>query len=102
MSLSYFGPSGFFTGLGATYVDQEIRRSPMATQASGDDQFVVVDASIGYRFSKRRGVVSLAVKNLFDTEFNYRDDSYREFRDEPSTGPYFPDRTIMARFALNF
>ena len=102
VSLSYFDPSGFFAGLGATYVDQEVRRSPMATQASGDDQFVVVDASIGYRFSKRRGVVSLAVKNLFDTEFNYQDDSYREFRDEPATGPYFPDRTILARFALNF
>ena len=102
VGLNYFDPSGFFTGLGVTYVDQEVRRSPMAMQASGDDQFVLVDASIGYRFAKRRGVASLAVKNLFDTEFKYQDDSYREFRDEPSTGPYFPERTFMARFALNF
>ena len=102
VSVNYFDPSGFFAGLGATYVDQDVRRSPMALLASGDDQFVVVDAAIGYRFAKRRGVVSLAVKNLFDTDFKYQDDSYREFRDEPATGPYFPVRTFMARFALSF
>jgi len=39
---------------------------------------------------------------LFDTEFKYQDDSYREFRDEPSIGPYFPERTFMAHFAVNF
>lgn len=101
VGLSYFDPSGFFTGLSVTYVDQEVRRSP-AFQTSGDDQFVVLDAAIGYRFAKRRGVVSLAVKNLFDTDFKYQDDSYREFRDEPATGPYFPVRTFMARIALSF
>jgi hypothetical protein len=102
VGVSYFDPSGFFAGLGATYVDQSVDRSVNATQASGDDQFVVVDASVGYRFAKRRGIASLAVKNLFDTEFRYQDDSYREFRGEPSIGPYFPDRTVMARVALSF
>lgn len=102
VGVSYFDPSGFFAGLGATYVDQSISRSLMATQASGDDQFVVVDASIGYRLPKRRGVVSFAVKNLFDTDFKYQDNSYREFRDEPSIGPYFPQRTFMGRIALSF
>lgn len=110
VAVSYFHPSGFFAGVGATYVDQSVRRSATATQAagdagfqiSGDDRFVVVDASVGYRLSKRRGVLSLAVKNLFDTEFRYQDDSYREFRGEPSIGPYFPTRTVMARVALSF
>jgi len=102
LGVTYFAPSGLFAGLGATYVDQTVRRSPFASQASGDDRFVLADASIGYRFPKRRGVLSLAVKNLFDTAFKYQDDSYREFRDEPSIGPYFPQRTVMARFALSF
>jgi hypothetical protein len=102
VKVNYFDPTGFFAGLGATYVDQSVQRSVNATQASGDDNFVVVDASIGYRFPKRLGILSLAVMNLFDTEFQYQDDSYREFRDEPSTGPYFPQRTVMGRFTLSF
>jgi len=102
VTVSYFDPSGFFAGMGATGVDQSVQRSAAATQATGEDQFVVVDASVGYRLAKRRGVLSLAVKNLFDTEFMYQDDSYREFRDEPSIGPYFPDRTVMARMVVGF
>ena len=102
VAVNYFDPSGFFAGLGATYVDQLVVRSSTATQADGDNSFIVVDASVGYRLAKRRGVLSLAVKNLFDTEFMYQDDSYREFRDEPSIGPYFPVRTLMARVVIGF
>lgn len=102
VGVNYFHPTGFFAGAGVTFVDQSVRRSAAATLASGDDRFMVVDASVGYRLPQRRGVVSLAVKNLFDTEFRYQDDSYREFRGEPSIGPYFPTRTVMARFALSF
>lgn len=102
VGVSYFDPTGYFAGLGVTGVDQSVQRSAAATQASGDDRFAVVDASVGYRLSKRRGVLSLAVRNLFDTEFLYQDDSYREFRDEPSIGPYFPVRTVMARFLVGF
>ena len=110
VALTYFDPSGFFAGAGVTYVDQSVQRDAFVTsmaaldgfQISGDDDFVVVDASIGYRFPKRRGMLSLVVKNLFDTEFQYQDDSYREFRDEPSSGPYFPERTVMGRFTLSF
>jgi hypothetical protein len=102
VKVNYYDPSGFFAGLGGTYVDQTVRRSVNATQASGDDNFFLVDASIGYRFPKRLGIASLAVMNVFDTDFKYQDDSYREFRDEPSTGPYFPTRTIMGRVTLSF
>lgn len=102
VSLNYFSPSGFFGGLSITYVDQEVERFEFSAGASGEDNFVVTDLAVGYRIGKRRGVVSFAVKNLFDTEFKYQDDSYREFRDEPSIGPYFPERTYMARFALSF
>jgi len=48
------------------------------------------------------GTVSIGVKNLFDQDFYYQDDSYREFRDEPSTGPYFPERTILGQLTLSF
>jgi hypothetical protein len=102
IGLTYFRPTGLFAGVVGTYVDQEVERSATATQASGDDNFLLVDLSVGYRLPKRLGSVSLGVRNVFDTEFSYQDDSYREFRDEPSTGPYFPDRTILGQVTLSF
>jgi outer membrane receptor protein involved in Fe transport len=88
--------------LGATYVDQKVRRSEFSTQGQGDDQFFLVDVALGYRLPKRAGVLSLGINNLFDQAFNYQDDSYRQFRDEPAIGPYFPERTIIGRITLNF
>jgi hypothetical protein len=102
LSLTYFDPNGFFGGVVATYVNQSVRRSPLSTEASGQSGFTVVDASIGYRLPKRYGVLSLSVKNLFDRQFKYQDDSYRDFGDQPSIGPYFPVRTFMARFTGSF
>lgn len=98
----YFDPSGFFAGLGLAYVHQEVRRSPNAAAADGTDDFFLVDASLGYRFPNRRGFASLEVRNLFDNGFQYQDDSFREFRDEPSIGPYIPERQIRLRVTLNF
>ena len=68
----------------------------------GKDDFFIVDAAIGWRIPNRLGIVSLEVRNLFDEEFKYQDDSFREFRDEPSIGPYIPDRTILGRLTLSF
>lgn len=98
----YFHPSGFFGGLGITYVDQTVRRSEFSSLADGDDNFTVVDLGLGYRFNNRTGIATLSVQNLFDQDFNYQDDSFRSFQDEPASGPYIPDRTIMGRITLNF
>jgi tetratricopeptide (TPR) repeat protein len=103
VSVSYFRPSGFFATIGGTYVDQEVKRADGAFISSdGQDNFFLVDASVGYRLPKRRGVVSLGVSNLFDKEFDYQDDSYREFSQSASTGPYFPERIVQGRVTLNF
>jgi tetratricopeptide (TPR) repeat protein len=102
LSVRYFFPNGVFAGVGGTFVNQEVRRSATATFADGSDSFFVVDAAVGYRFPNRIGIVSLAVNNLLDEGFEFQDDSYREFRDEPSTGPYIPDQQILARITLNF
>lgn len=102
VGVQYFHPSGFFAGVQVTYVDQDVDRSSLSTLASGQDDFTVTDLSLGYRLPRRMGIVSLSAQNLFDKEFKYQDDSYREFQDEPSIGPYIPDRTVMARFTLNF
>jgi tetratricopeptide (TPR) repeat protein len=101
VSVMYFHPSGFFAGAGISFVNQEVRRLPEFTN-QGEDSFVVVDVGIGYRFPKRFGIASLTVNNLFDEGFQYQDDSFREFGDEPTIGPYIPERTIMGRVTLNF
>jgi tetratricopeptide (TPR) repeat protein len=101
VSLSYFHPSGFFATAGATFVDQDVDRLS-AFENQGHDNFFVVDLGIGYRFPDRLGIASLQVQNLLDEGMEFQDDSYREFQEEPSVGPYFPDRTILGRVVLNF
>jgi hypothetical protein len=106
LSVRYFAPNGLFAAGSVTYVNQKVVRSPIATEnlgfSDGSDNFAVVDAIIGWRFPKRLGIASLGVYNLFDTHFRYQDDSFREFRDEPSSGPYIPERRVVGRLTLYF
>jgi len=102
LAARYFHPRGFFAGIGASYVHQTVRRSDISPLADGTDEFVVVDATVGYRLPGRRGTVSLEVRNLFDSEFKFQDDGFREFAGEPSTGPYIPDSVVLLRVSLNF
>jgi tetratricopeptide (TPR) repeat protein len=99
LGATYFHPSGFFAGIVGTYVDQEVKSS---ISAEGDDNFFLVDLAVGYRFKKRLGIASLGVKNLFDTEFYYQDNSYREFSEDAVTGPYYPELMLVGRVTLNF
>jgi outer membrane receptor protein involved in Fe transport len=94
-----------FAGLGGTFVHQNVKRPASATfpySADGNDSFFLVDTAVGVALPKRLGVVSFEVRNLLDKDFKYQDDSYREFPNDPSSGPYFPDRTFIGRIILNF
>ena len=104
LGIRYFHPTGLFAGFSATYVDQSVERVPgnELELSDGDDNFVVLDASVGYRFPNRLGIASLEFNNLLDNGFEYQDDSFREFDDAPSIGPYIPDRQILARITLNW
>jgi outer membrane receptor protein involved in Fe transport len=97
LTARYFHPSGLFAGLGATYVNQQVRRANFDS-----DDFVVVDALVGYRLPKRFGIASLQVNNVFDTDLHYQSNSFREFRDEPAISRYVPKRTIVGRITINF
>jgi outer membrane receptor for ferrienterochelin and colicin len=97
LSARYFHPSGPFAGVGATYVDQKVRNASFDS-----DDFVVVDALVGYRFPKRFGIASFQVNNLFNTDFHYQDNSFREFNNQPTISRYVPERTIMGRITINF
>jgi tetratricopeptide (TPR) repeat protein len=100
----YFHPSGFFAGFGTTFVHQEVKRSAgnLEELDDGTDSFVLFDAFAGYRLPKRFGVVSLSINNIFDKNFDYQDDSFREFQDAPSVGPYIPSRQILLQVSLSW
>jgi outer membrane receptor protein involved in Fe transport len=68
----------------------------------GSDGFGLVDLRFGYRFPKRYGLVTLQVNNLFDKSFNYQDNSFREFQDAPSFGPYIPERQVWLYLTLSW
>jgi hypothetical protein len=110
IGVQYFDEIGFFAGLAATFIRQDVKRLETApvmvsggNRAEGDDSFVTVDAAVGYRFPHRYGLASLEVKNVFDNGFRYQDNSYREFGEgRPSVSRFIPERTILARVTLNF
>jgi hypothetical protein len=103
LSARYFHPRGFFAGITATYVDQKVEAdSSTYIYETGDSSFTLVDLAVGYRFPKRSGILSLSVHNLFDKEFDYLDDSYRTFQDEPSISPYRPEQMIQAQVTISF
>jgi Tfp pilus assembly protein PilF len=114
LTVNYFNPNGFFTSIKGSYVDQEVDRSdldqsdptlttPLATplENQGEEDFFVVDLVAGYRLPKRQGVVSVGVLNVFDEDFLFQDDSYRE-RSVAVTSPYFPERVIVGQLTLHF
>ena len=102
LAVQYFDPSGFFAKLGATYVKQDVE-GPFVKM--NGDEFVVVDAAIGYRLPKRWGLLSLEVRNLLDQSFYLRDDSFRnssDFTGLQANARFIPDRAILAGIRLNF
>jgi outer membrane receptor protein involved in Fe transport len=97
LTLSYYRPSGLFASVSASYVDQKV--NPILADP-GEDQFWVVDASLGYRLPKRRGIVGLVVKNMFNEKFRFQDVNFNT--DEPLIPLFQPERIISARITLSF
>jgi len=90
-------PSGWFGGLKATYVDQEGRFLDPALQSTmaDDDDFWIVDTSVGYRLPKRYGFLTIGVKNLLDESFKFQDSS-------PTSPTFYPERLAFGNITLSF
>jgi tetratricopeptide (TPR) repeat protein len=96
LDFGFFHPSGLAIRLKATYIDQsgDFSIPPNSGPVfSGGDNFWIVDARIDYRLKKRRGLLSVGVKNLFDEEFNFQETDF----DNPTI---IPDRLAFAKFTL--
>jgi outer membrane receptor protein involved in Fe transport len=89
--------------LGARYVHQNVDRLPAFRPVFqvGNEDYVVVDLSLGYRLPGRRGVVLLEVRNLTDQSFDYQDDNIIR-RVELAPAGVFPERTAWVRVSLQF
>jgi tetratricopeptide (TPR) repeat protein len=96
LGIGFFHPLGFRARLKASYIAQEGRFEDASGEfVSGDNQFFVVDASIGYRLPKRWGLITLEARNLFNQRFNFQDT-------DPANPVIQPERLISARFTLAF
>jgi tetratricopeptide (TPR) repeat protein len=99
MQIRYFDPTGFFGGLTGTFVDQTVRDTPLGFDRE-DESFWVVDLELGYRLPKRRGILSLEIRNLLDESFLYQDRNFLAI--EPVPARYIPDRSIVGKISLSF
>ena len=96
LKIGFFHPLGFSAWIKATHVNQKGEfGNSSAGIVRGDDQFWVVDASIGYRFPKRWGLITLEARNLFDEDFKFQDT-------DPANPTIYPERLILTKFTLSF
>lgn len=100
VTAGYFHPSGFFTELMGTYINQNFESFSGVDELDQRADGALLDFSIGYRLPNRKGIVSFSIFNLLDTKLDFRDDSFRT--------PDFPDprfayaRSVFARAILAF
>jgi hypothetical protein len=96
LSINYFHPTGFISGVKGTYLQQEGEFGyPDVGFAPGLDRFWVVDALVGYRLPKRLGTVTLEIRNLFDEAFSFQDS-------DPANPVTVPERVILGRFTISY
>lgn len=102
LNIRYFNPGGFFAGAGVTYVHQDVDYdATVNSRTSGSSDFVLLDATIGYRLPNRWGVIALEGRNLTDEQFQYQDYSFITASD--TLDPLFlPERMVLGRFIINF
>ncbi len=97
LGFSYYLPGGLSLGADVVFIDQKGRFFDTVALATteGNDQSWVANVKAEYRLPKRRGIVSLGVKNLFDSSFGYHEL-------DPLHPTLYPERLLFARFTAMF
>jgi tetratricopeptide (TPR) repeat protein len=96
LGLNFFHPSGLFAKFKATYVNQRgtFWQVSSFSLAPGNDDFWVLDASIGYRLPKRLGIASINANNLLNRDFKYQENAL------VATPLFQPARVIYGKLTL--
>ena len=104
MRVSYFAPSGLFSSLTLTAVQQDVEFIQSTgtgfTVVSAREHFATLDWELGYRFLKHGGSVAFLVKNAFDEEFRYQDQNFQSV--EKTAPTFLPERTVYLNLMLLF
>jgi outer membrane receptor protein involved in Fe transport len=94
VGVTYVHPRGPIASLTATFVHQRGRfqdtSAPPFPFVPGEDEFMVVDAAVGYRLPNRWGILSLEIENLFDEDFRFQDV-------DPENPRIFPERVFLLK-----
>lgn len=97
--LRYLHPSGFFASGGTRWVDFRERR----TTGANEDSFFLGQIAVGYRLPEDRGVLSLEIGNILDTNFSVVERPIRALAGDTVLDPVFPrDFTAIARATFGF
>ena len=97
----FFHPSGIFAGLGGTFVRQWINGEQTSTFDPDTETFFLLDAAIGYRLPKRKGLIRFEVRNLFDEDFLFQDLNAQTAR-EAIAPRFIPERTLFLNATFSF
>lgn len=105
-SLKHFFAKGFVGELTATYYDQtgEFVDESGTMKERGKDSGTITDLSLSYRLPKRKGSVSIGVKNIFDNDLNYEDRSSYD-TDAPLTASpssFVGERVLYGTVSVGF
>jgi hypothetical protein len=93
LEVRYFNPAGWSASGEVSYIRQRGEFAAAAFSPSGEDQFWLVDASVGYRLPRRLGRFAVTVKNLFDNHFQFQDT-------DPGNPVVKPGRLGLVTFTL--
>lgn len=99
LSLKYFRSSGIFASMELNFVRQDKSEVSVPSLA---ERFGVADLLIGYRFPKRRGVISMEVKNIMNEDFRFEDTDFQSADAFNVVRPFLPERSLIARLNLVF
>jgi outer membrane receptor protein involved in Fe transport len=105
VAVTWFDPSGLFARGVVTFVDQEIQDPGAADPTRRNDNFAVVDATVGFRIPGAPAAITLEARNLFDTDFGFETRPLLDLPgvvDQVAPPLLARERTIMLRGVVSF
>jgi tetratricopeptide (TPR) repeat protein len=101
ISIRHALPNGFFAQSTITPVAQEVKLSPEIEFEKNSDWFINVDIGLGFKFDAINGSLRFDIKNVFDTDFLFQDQSFRS-ADRVSTPRFSAERRMYMRLSVSF
>jgi len=102
LKLTYINKKQIFTGITATYVDQQVAQpsqiTPLVLLDNADD-FWILNFELGYRLPHRYGVLSFLINNVVDKKFSFQDVNFRTGLE--NIPRFSQNRTYLLKLTIN-